>query len=137
MTVEELAEYLRLTPRTIRRKFRRGELPGVRIGRAIRFKRDVIDAWLRVMSVHWDSAQRSELRKWAEQFAQERGIREEDVPAAIERRRYGRRSWGYPRCPDPTSSLAFCPGSCAAISASPTSIAWTPRACRRSTSARV
>ena len=43
MTVEELADYLKLDPQTIYRKFRKGELPGVRIGKAIRFKRDVIE----------------------------------------------------------------------------------------------
>ena len=54
MTVVELAEYLKLDPQTIYRRFRRGELPGVRIGRAVRFKRDVIDGWLRMMSHRWD-----------------------------------------------------------------------------------
>ena len=91
MTVEELAEYLKLDPQTIYRRFRRGELPGVKIGRAIRFKRDVIDAWLRVMSHRWDGERRGELRRWAEQFARERGIREEDVLAAVRARRRRRR----------------------------------------------
>jgi len=83
MTVEELADYLKLDRQTIYRKFRKGELPGVKIGKAIRFKRDVIDGWLRVMSMHWDSEKEQELRSWAEQFAKERGIREEDVVEAV------------------------------------------------------
>ena len=87
MTAEELAEYLKLDPQTIYRKFRRGELPGVRIGRAVRFKREVIDAWLRVMSYRWDPRQREELRAWAEQFAQERGLREKDVLDTVGARR--------------------------------------------------
>ena len=87
MTVEELAEYLKLDPQTIYRRFREGELPGVRIGRAVRFKRDVIDNWLRMMSHRWGAEQRRELREWAERFAKERGISEEDVLAAIRARR--------------------------------------------------
>ncbi len=87
MTAEELAEYLKLDPQTIYRKFRRGELPGVRIGKAIRFKRDVIDAWLRVMSHRWDQRQREELRAWAEQFARERGLQEQEVLDAVRARR--------------------------------------------------
>ena len=87
MTAEELAEYLKLDPQTIYRKFRRGEIPGVRIGRAVRFKRDVIDGWLRAASYRWDSDQRQELRQWAERFAKERGISEDDVLAAVRARR--------------------------------------------------
>jgi excisionase family DNA binding protein len=87
MTAEELAEYLKLDPQTIYRKFRRGEIPGVRIGRAVRFKRDVIDGWLRAASFRWDEDQRRELREWAERFAKERGISEQDVIAAVRDRR--------------------------------------------------
>jgi excisionase family DNA binding protein len=87
MTVEELAAYLRLDAQTIYRKFRRGELPGVKIGKAIRFKRDVIDGWLRAMSFRWDPEQRRALREWAQQFAEERGIREQDVLDAVRLRR--------------------------------------------------
>jgi len=91
MTVDELAEYLKLDRQTVYRKFRNGELPGVRIGRVIRFKREVIDGWLRVMSFRWDSEQRKELRRWARDFAKERGIREKDVLDAVRARRHGRR----------------------------------------------
>ena len=91
MTVEELAAYLKLDAQTIYRKFRRGELPGVKIGKAIRFKRDVIDGWLRTMSYRWDPAQRQALRDWAQQFAEERGLREQDVLDAVRLRRVRRR----------------------------------------------
>jgi len=91
MTVDELAQYLKLDRQTIYRKFRSGELPGVKIGKAIRFKRDVIDGWLRVMSLRWDANRREELRRWAEDFAKERGIRQKDVLDAVRARRYGRR----------------------------------------------
>ena len=91
MTVKELAEYLKVDPQTVYRKFRQGELPGVRVGKAIRFKRDVIDAWLRAMSYRWDPKRRDELRRWAQRFAKQRRIREEDVLAAVRARRYGTR----------------------------------------------
>jgi excisionase family DNA binding protein len=89
MTVRELAEYLKLDPNTIYRKFRSGEIPGVKIGKAVRFKRDVVDAWLRRMSWAWGPEKRAGLRRWAEDFARQNGIREEDVEAAIARRRAG------------------------------------------------
>jgi excisionase family DNA binding protein len=91
MTVEELAAYLKLDPQTVYRKFRRGELPGVRIGRTIRFKRDVIDSWLRAASYGWTEERRAELYRWARQFAKERGITEQDVLEAVRARRRGRR----------------------------------------------
>jgi len=91
MTVEEVAEYLKLDPQTIYRKFRRGEIPGVKIGKAIRFKREVIDGWLRAMSSRWGPKEREELRRWAERFAKERGVRKRDVLGALRSRRYGRR----------------------------------------------
>ncbi len=87
MTVEELAEYLRLDPQTVYRRFRRGQLPGVRIGKAIRFKREVIDNWLRATSYRWTAEQRAELRQWAEAFAKKRGLREQDVVKAVSARR--------------------------------------------------
>jgi excisionase family DNA binding protein len=87
MTVEELAEYLKLDAQTIYRKFRRGELPGVKIGKSIRFKREVIESWLRAMSYGWDAARREELRNWAGEFARKQGLREREVQAAIRARR--------------------------------------------------
>ncbi len=87
MTVEELAEYLKLDPQTIYRKFKEGEIPGVKIGKAIRFKRDIIDAWLYIMSRRWDERQQEEMYAWGEQFAKEHGITEEDVIKAIRARR--------------------------------------------------
>ena len=47
MTVSEVADYLRLNPQTVYRKAKAGELPALRIGRAIRFRRDELEQWLR------------------------------------------------------------------------------------------
>ncbi|MBI3322885.1 MAG: helix-turn-helix domain-containing protein [Candidatus Omnitrophica bacterium] len=47
MTVSEVAEYLRVNPQTVYRKAKAGELPVVRIGRAIRFRRAELESWLR------------------------------------------------------------------------------------------
>lgn len=89
MTVQQLAEYLKLDANTIYRKFRQGEIPGVKIGKAIRFKKEVIDTWLRRMSWGWNAEKRESLRRWAEAFAEEKGIKEEDVEAALNVRRNG------------------------------------------------
>ena len=47
MTVSEVAQYLRVNPQTVYRKAKAGELPTLRIGRAIRFRRAELDACLR------------------------------------------------------------------------------------------
>ena len=46
LTTEEVLGYLKVTPRTIYRLIRAGELPAVRIGRQWRFRRSDLDAWL-------------------------------------------------------------------------------------------
>ena len=46
LTTEEVLAYLKVTPRTIYRLIRSGELPAVRIGRQYRFRRTDLDGWL-------------------------------------------------------------------------------------------
>ena len=46
MTTEDVLGYLRVTPRTIYRLIRSGELPAMRIGRQWRFRRADVDEWL-------------------------------------------------------------------------------------------
>lgn len=50
MTVAEVARYLRLSEAKVYRMAKAGEIPAIRIGRAWRFKRELIDAWLREQS---------------------------------------------------------------------------------------
>ena len=46
MTAKELAEYMQLNPLTVYRKVKGGEIPCIRLGRSIRFKKEQIDEWL-------------------------------------------------------------------------------------------
>jgi excisionase family DNA binding protein len=46
LTTEEVLTYLKVTPRTIYRLIRTGELPAVRVGRQWRFRQNDLDAWL-------------------------------------------------------------------------------------------
>jgi len=87
MTTEQLAKYLQLDEQTIYRKARAGQIPAVHIGKTIRFKKDVIDGWLRISSLKWTAKKRQNLRNWAEDFAKEKGIKEEDLEKAISKRR--------------------------------------------------
>ena len=48
MTVSEVAVYLRVNPQTVYRKAKAGELPAVRIGRAIRFRKAELDEWMKM-----------------------------------------------------------------------------------------
>jgi len=45
-TIEQVAEYLQLHPQVVYRHVRAGTLPASRIGRTIRFKKSVLDAFL-------------------------------------------------------------------------------------------
>ena len=45
MTVEELADYLRLSERTIYRLLKEGYIPGIKVGARWRFNQEVIDWW--------------------------------------------------------------------------------------------
>ena len=47
MTCEEAAAYLRVHERTVGRLLKRGELPGVKVGRQWRLRRADLDAYLR------------------------------------------------------------------------------------------
>ena len=57
MTVREVARYLRLSEAKVYRMARSGEIPVIRIGRAWRFKRELVDAWLRQMAEQADRAE--------------------------------------------------------------------------------
>ncbi len=46
LTVNEIANYLKLDPVTVRRKAAKGEIPAIKLGKQFRFDRDQIDKWL-------------------------------------------------------------------------------------------
>jgi excisionase family DNA binding protein len=46
MTVAEAARYLRLAEQVLYRHVRAGTVPASRVGKTIRFKKSVLDAWL-------------------------------------------------------------------------------------------
>lgn len=46
MTVQELADYLKMRPVTIYKHAKAGKLPGFKVGANWRFKRATIDRWI-------------------------------------------------------------------------------------------
>ncbi len=46
MTLQEVAEYLKLSERTIYGYAQKGLVPGIKIGSSWRFRKDDLDAWL-------------------------------------------------------------------------------------------
>lgn len=90
MTAGQLARYLQLDEQTIYRKARSGQIPAVHIGKVLRFKKEVIDGWLRISSLKWTAQKRQNLRSWAEDFAKEKGLKEENIEHAIYKRRYSK-----------------------------------------------
>ena len=51
MTVEEVAQYLRVTRKTIYRLLKQGKIPATKVNKQWRFKRASIDDWLQQKSV--------------------------------------------------------------------------------------
>ena len=47
LTAEEVAEYLRIHPYTVRRLVRAGKLPGFKVGGQWRFKKEEIDSLIK------------------------------------------------------------------------------------------
>ncbi len=46
LTMQELADYLKIAPKTISRMIQRGEIPCIKLSGQWRFRKSVIDAWL-------------------------------------------------------------------------------------------
>ena len=46
LTVHEVAEYLRMSEAKVYRLVKEGRLPVIRIGKAWRFRKDLLDGWL-------------------------------------------------------------------------------------------
>lgn len=46
MTVEEIAEYMRLPQSTVYKLARQGKLPGFKVGRHWRFRREAVIQWV-------------------------------------------------------------------------------------------
>lgn len=51
MTVEDLAAYLQISPKSVYKLATAGELPAVKVAGQWRFYRPVIDRWLKVLSL--------------------------------------------------------------------------------------
>jgi len=47
MTVHDIAEYLRLSEAKVYKMARAGQIPAIRMGKTWRFKRELIDEWIR------------------------------------------------------------------------------------------
>ena len=46
MDVEDVAKYLKVTPKTIYRMLKNGDIPSMKVGHLHRFSREQIDEWL-------------------------------------------------------------------------------------------
>jgi excisionase family DNA binding protein len=51
MTIEEVAELLKLHPLTVRRLAREGEIPAFKVGRQWRIKTELLDRWIKERSL--------------------------------------------------------------------------------------
>jgi excisionase family DNA binding protein len=51
---DEAAQLLKIHPKTLQRMARRGEIPGVQIGKLWRFRRSELNAWMEAISKRSD-----------------------------------------------------------------------------------
>lgn len=58
MTIDELAEYLKLSRSTLYKLCQAGKIPGQKVGRHWRFHREVIDRWLTDSTAHSNSKEK-------------------------------------------------------------------------------
>ena len=56
LTIDEVADYLRLTPQTIYKWAQEKRIPAVKLGKEWRFRRSVIDKWFDDQ-LQWPAAQ--------------------------------------------------------------------------------
>ena len=56
MTLEEVADYLKLKPQTLYIWVQKGKIPAVKLGKEWRFKRSIIDKWF---NSHFDEKYKS------------------------------------------------------------------------------
>jgi excisionase family DNA binding protein len=50
LTLKELASYLKVSTESLRTLIKRGEIPAARVGNQYRFRKDLIDLWLKTNS---------------------------------------------------------------------------------------
>ena len=54
LTIREVADYLKLTEKIAYKLVAEGKLPGFKVGGSWRFKRNVIDAWIKKQTLKGD-----------------------------------------------------------------------------------
>ncbi|MDO8749014.1 MAG: excisionase family DNA-binding protein [Candidatus Omnitrophota bacterium] len=82
MTARQMADYLQINEMTLYKKVHLGEIPVIRMGRALRFKKDIIDKWLEVES-GWDQ-EFENLLKRSQRFGKVTGITEQKIQQTVE-----------------------------------------------------
>lgn len=65
MTIKEVAAYLKINVYTVYRMAERGAIPGVKLGRAWRFKKDEIYKWL---ADKMTTEKKTRLEKWQKKY---------------------------------------------------------------------
>ncbi len=89
MTAKQVAKYLQINEMTLYKRVHLGEIPVIRMGRVLRFKKDIIDKWLEAES-GWDQGFENLLKK-SQSFGKAAGITEQNVQRAVEETRQGKR----------------------------------------------
>jgi excisionase family DNA binding protein len=51
MTLEEIADYLRVTEKTVYRMLKKGTIPAIRVGKGWRFEKHTIEEWLKKKTI--------------------------------------------------------------------------------------
>ena len=63
LTIEDLADYLKISKSTLYKLGQNGGLPGIKVGRHWRFHKDAVDAWLKSRPLHPTSEEGEPLKE--------------------------------------------------------------------------
>jgi excisionase family DNA binding protein len=89
LTVEEVAEFLKLSPVTVYRELVKRRLPGFKVGNQWRVRKDILDDWIEVKS-GW-SKQFDRLWVDLQKSGKKRRITEEMISQEVDAVRKGRK----------------------------------------------
>jgi excisionase family DNA binding protein len=77
MTLKDVSEYLKIAEKTLYGYVQKGQIPGIKIGSAWRFRKSEIDAWLDDQRKLTEESTRTRVAKVKNKVSESRGVGEQ------------------------------------------------------------
>lgn len=82
MTLKDVSEYLKIAEKTLYGYVQKGQIPGIKIGSAWRFRKSEIDAWLDDQRKLTEESTRTRVAKVKNKVSESRGVGEQECRGA-------------------------------------------------------